>query len=66
MDDPCVVGRFTLRLSLPLTTDATALEETEVLVVDREDFYEAIAEHPEIARSLMTDMVRRLRRTFID
>ena len=60
------LGTWSLFDDQPRTNDAVALEETEVLVVDREDFYEAIAEHPEIARSLMTDMVRRLRRTLLD
>jgi CRP-like cAMP-binding protein len=60
------LGAWSLFEDQPRSSDAVALEETQVLVVDREDFYDAIAEHPAIARSLFSDMLRRLRRTLLD
>jgi CRP-like cAMP-binding protein len=60
------LGAWSLFDDQPRTSDAVALKETQVLEVDREAFYDAIAEHPEIARSLFGDMVRRLRRTLLD
>jgi CRP-like cAMP-binding protein len=32
-----------------------------VLAIDREDFFDVLAEHSEISRSLMRDLVGRLR-----
>jgi ATP/ADP translocase len=54
-------GAWSLFDEQPRPADAVALEPTDVLIVDREEFYEAIAENPEIARSLFGDFVRRLR-----
>lgn len=60
------LGAWSLFDDQPRSSDAVALEETQVLMVDREDFYDAIAEHPAIASSLLSDMLRRLRRTLLD
>ena len=54
-------GAWSLFDEQPRPADAVALEPTDALIVDREEFYEAIAENPEIARSLFGDFVRRLR-----
>jgi CRP-like cAMP-binding protein len=44
----------------PRRATAKVIEDARALVLDREDFYEVIAEHAEITRSLVQDLVRRL------
>ncbi len=40
---------------------ATALEETDALRIDRDDFYDLLADHVRIAEAVLRSMARRLR-----
>lgn len=55
------IGTWSLLDDEPRSARAVAGEAVRVLVIDREDFYEVLAEHSEIGRSLMRDLVKRLR-----
>jgi len=44
----------------PFPASALALEPTEVLSIQRRDFFELLASHPEIARGLLLGLTRRL------
>jgi hypothetical protein len=56
------VGTWSLFDDQPRTHSAVALGELRALVVEREDFYDALAENVEILRSLIGDLLRRLQR----
>lgn len=45
------------------TADAVAIEDTELLVIERRDFIPLVREHPEIAMKLIEMVCARLRRT---
>ena len=54
------LGAWSLFDERPRALGAVALESTQALVIDRDDFYDVLAEQPEIVRSLMADLTRRL------
>ncbi len=56
-----VFGELALFDDAPRSADATALEDSELLSVDRSGLNEAIAAHPQIATSLLRVLGRRLR-----
>ena len=56
-----VFGELALFDDAPRSADATALEDAELLSVDRSGLNEAIAAHPQIATSLLRVLGRRLR-----
>src|SRR5918993_3157066 len=58
-----VFGEVALLDGLPRTADATALEASELLVLDRRDFVPLLLEEPMIAVKLLEVLSRRLRRT---
>lgn len=55
------LGTWSLLDDEPRAARAVARRETRTLAIDREDFFELLAEHSEISRSLMRDLVGRLR-----
>jgi AAA family ATP:ADP antiporter len=55
------LGAWSLFDEQPRAVSAMALEPSELLVIGREEFYEVLAEHVDILRSLVGDLVRRLR-----
>jgi HEAT repeat protein len=55
------LGTWALFEDEPQQVSATVAEETRALKIDRWGFDEAIDEHPEIARSLIRQLIRRLR-----
>jgi CRP-like cAMP-binding protein len=58
-----VFGEVALLDGLPRTADATALEASELLLLDRRDFVPLLLEEPMIAVKLLEVLSRRLRRT---
>jgi CRP-like cAMP-binding protein len=54
------LGTWSIFGDYPRRATAQVVEDARVLVLDREDFYEVIAEHVDITRSLVQDLVRRL------
>jgi CRP/FNR family transcriptional regulator, cyclic AMP receptor protein len=56
-----VFGELALFDDAPRSADATALEDADLLSVDRAGLSEAIATHPQIATSLLRVLGRRLR-----
>jgi CRP-like cAMP-binding protein len=54
------LGTWSIFGDHPRRATAQVVEDARVLVLDREDFYEVVAEHVEITRSLVQDLVRRL------
>jgi CRP-like cAMP-binding protein len=45
----------------PRSASATALEDSVLLEIDQEDFFEVLASNPEIMRGIMRLLSRRLR-----
>jgi CRP/FNR family transcriptional regulator len=56
-----VFGELALFDEAPRSADATALEDAELLSLDRNGLNEAVAAHPEIATALLRVLGRRLR-----
>jgi len=56
-------GEFSLLDGKPRSANATAIEATQVLVLQQHDFLETIEKHPEIAREIMSALSERLRQT---
>ncbi len=59
------LGTWSLFDDQPRAMGAVALGHTKTLVVERDDFYDVLAEQPGIVRSLMADMGRRLKLDFV-
>ncbi len=55
------LGTWSLLDDEPRSARAVAATPVRVLTIEREDFYDVLAEHSEISRSLMRDLVGRLR-----
>ena len=56
------LGTWALFEDEPWQVTARAAEETRTLRIDRWGFEEALDEHPEIARSLIQQLIRRMRK----
>ncbi|MFQ5793330.1 MAG: Crp/Fnr family transcriptional regulator, partial [Acidobacteriota bacterium] len=56
------LGAWTLFEAEPRVMSALAAEETLLLRVDREDFYDLLLDYPELGQSILKALVRRLRR----
>jgi CRP-like cAMP-binding protein len=54
------LGTWSLFDDRPRRAGAKVAGDARVLILDRDDFYEVLSEHVEIARSLVTDLVRKL------
>ena len=54
------LGTWSLFDDRPRKAGARAAEPTRVLLLDREDFYDVLAEHVEITKGLVQDLVRKL------
>ncbi|MFQ6114943.1 MAG: Crp/Fnr family transcriptional regulator [bacterium] len=55
------IGTWSLFDNQPRVATATAMEETLVLRVMREDFYDLLADHVRIAEAILKALARRLR-----
>ena len=55
------IGTWSLFDNQPRVATATALEETKVLRIDREEFYDLLSDHVRIAESVLRSLSRRLR-----
>lgn len=58
-----VVGELSLLDSEPRNASVTALEDTLLLRLDQEAFFELVADHSEVGRGIIRVLTRRLRRT---
>lgn len=58
-----VFGEIALLDGKPRTADATAMEPTELLVLDRRDFMPCLEHHPEVCLRIINVLCDRLRRT---
>jgi CRP/FNR family transcriptional regulator/CRP/FNR family cyclic AMP-dependent transcriptional regulator len=56
-------GELSLLDGQPRSANATAIEATQILVLQQHDFLDTIDKHPEIAREIMAALSERLRRT---
>lgn len=56
-----VVGSWALLDSAPLPVTARALEDTTLLRIAREDFYELLSDNTEIISAIFSTLVRRFR-----
>ena len=54
------LGTWSLFDDHPRRATATSEGNTRALALDRDDFYDVLSEHVEIARSLVQDLVRKL------
>jgi CRP-like cAMP-binding protein len=54
------LGTWSLFIDHPRRATAEVVENTRVLVLDREEFYEVLAEQVEVTRSMVQDLVSRL------
>ncbi len=54
-------GEMSLLDGLPRSASVVAIEDSEVIIVNRRDFLELIRNHPEIAMRILTEMSKRLR-----
>jgi CRP/FNR family transcriptional regulator len=54
------LGAWSLFEDHPRRATATALAEVRLLVIERDDFYEMLADHIEVTRSLIQHLVGRL------
>jgi hypothetical protein len=54
-------GTWALIDGSPSLVEARAAEASELLTLTREDFYDLLADHAELARGLLTGLARRLR-----
>jgi CRP-like cAMP-binding protein len=55
------IGTWSLFDNQPRLATATAIEETQTLRIDREDFYELLSDHVRIAEAVFKALARRLR-----
>lgn len=58
-----VFGEIAVLDAGPRTADAVALEESEILVLDRRDFMPVVRAHPDLAQRLLEVLCGRLRKT---
>ncbi|RMG16906.1 MAG: cyclic nucleotide-binding domain-containing protein [Deltaproteobacteria bacterium] len=56
-------GEMAILDSSPRSATVAALEEASCLKIEREDFYDIMAEKPEIAQGVIKVLMRRLRRS---
>jgi len=54
------LGTWSLFIDRPRRATAHVVEQARMLVLDRDDFYEVLAEQVEVTRSLVQDLVSRL------
>ena len=54
------LGTWSLFDDHPRRASARVVEDTRVLVLDRDDFYDVLSEHVEVTRCLVQDLVKRL------
>ena len=57
-----VFGAWALFDDEPRVATATTLEDTRLLKIDKEDFFDLLADHVEITQSILKVMVKRLRK----
>ncbi len=60
------LGAWTLFEAEPRVMGASSLEESLLLRVDREDFFDLLLDYPELGQSILKALVRRLRKLVSD
>ena len=61
-----IVGELSVMDNRPHSADASAIEDTRVLLLEREMLYSLLDEHGEIARGLFHTVTQRLERPMLD
>ena len=56
-----VVGTWALLDNEPMVVSATVTEDAHLLRIDREDFYDLLADHSEIMQNIFRILIRRIR-----
>ena len=54
-------GELTTLDPAPHSATVTAVEDTRLLVLDREALYELVSDHPEVLREILDELCDRLR-----
>ena len=57
-----VIGTWALLDSEPMVVTATVVQDARLLRIDRDDFYDLMADHSEIMQSMFQMLVRRIRK----
>lgn len=57
-----VLGAWALFDDEPLTIRARSLEDTRLMRISRDDFYDVLADNPEITQALFSTLVKRFRK----
>src|SRR5688500_5948778 len=56
-----VMGTWSLLENEPMVVTATVTEQARVLRIDRDDFYDLMADHSEVMQSIFRVLIRRVR-----
>ena len=57
-----IIGTWALLDDEPMVMTATVVEEAHLLRIEREDFYDLLADHSEIMQSIFRALIRRIRK----
>ena len=57
-----VIGTWALLDDEPMVMSATVVEDARLLRIEREDFYDLLADHSEIMQSIFRVLIRRIRK----
>ncbi|MCH8325813.1 MAG: Crp/Fnr family transcriptional regulator [Bacteroidetes bacterium] len=61
LQDADVFGEMSLLDGLPRSANVTAMEDTELYMIKREDFLELLNNHPDVSIALLEEITHRLR-----
>ncbi len=57
-----VIGTWALLDDEPMVMSVTVVEDARLLRIEREDFYDLLADHSEIMQSIFRVLIRRIRK----
>ena len=57
-----VVGTWALLDEAPMLVTATVTEDASLLLIERDDFYDLLADHSEITQAMFQVLIRRIRK----
>ena len=57
-----VIGTWALLDNEPMVVTATVLDDAQVLRIEREDFYDLLADHSEVMQNIFRVLIRRIRK----
>ena len=56
-----VIGTWALLDNEPMVVTATVLDDAHLLRIEREDFYDLLADHSEVMQNIFRVLIRRIR-----